>query len=114
VKKAQKKREERIASLKTNLQNMEMTPMAFLRAISFIQEPIERADQDEDNEDPINIDPPNITPNPCPVCLTLEKDRVLNCGHTLCQNCIEVIQAANNPACPVCRTIISRVQPFYY
>ncbi len=46
----------------------------------------------------------------CPVCISKERNTVLNCGHLLCYDC------ANNPSltiCPVCRTpIVSKNQIF--
>ena len=49
----------------------------------------------------------------CVVCLSQKRDVVLlNCGHIcLCSNCAEALPMPRT--CPVCRSLVSRVQPIY-
>lgn len=48
----------------------------------------------------------------CGLCMDRKKDRVLNCGHAYCKECLGQVQEANGP-CPGCRGEITRVSPLF-
>jgi hypothetical protein len=44
----------------------------------------------------------------CPYCCDRRRNRVMNCGHTGCDVCVEQFST-----CPECRTVVVRVQPIF-
>jgi hypothetical protein len=45
----------------------------------------------------------------CPYCCDRRRNRVMNCGHTGCDRCVEKFET-----CPECRTVVFRVQPMFF
>ena len=43
----------------------------------------------------------------CGICYTRSKERVLGCGHTICQICLDNMDLRGDKRCPHCRVIMS-------
>ena len=50
----------------------------------------------------------------CPICYERDINRSLECGHTLCAECLNSLNKHSHPVCPFCRKPRGDVRPIYF